>query len=280
MPAIWFTDLLPVGNAVRLFLRPPSDSVSWVLLRKKTNDIAAHDDPSASVIHTGTELVILDDSALINGTTYYYQPFFFNGSSWSTEAATAAVPASVYMVDFPDPLSVLRDRLDYGLQDAIARGRMTHARGKIQVLNSPPLASDVAWPVVTVEFAGSAPDANSLGAQIGQGAAAFFDQGDEDGWISRVSLHIAGWALNPDERIALRREIERIVIANIPLFNANGMYEITFSPSADTNDYESYSAPVYMTSAQLSCVTSSNVVGNNDYPTISDVPVVVNSINP
>jgi hypothetical protein len=280
MPSIWFTDPLPIGNAVRLFLRPPSGAVNWVLLRKKTNDIVAHNDPTASVIHSGTELVVLDDSALVNGTTYFYQPFFFDGTSWTTETATSVVPASTYTIDFPDPLSVMRDRLDYGLQDSIARGRMTHSRGKIQVLNSPPLASDVAWPVVTVEFAGGAPDANSVGAQIGQGDAISFDQGDEDGWISRVSLHIVGWALNPDERITLRREIERIVVANIPLFNANGMYEVTFSPSADSNDYESYSAPVYMTSSQFSCVTTSNVVGNSDYLTISDIPVVATAINP
>jgi len=258
---------LPIGNAIRLFLSPPLTATEWILLRKTTNDITVHTDVAASVIHHGVDHVVLDTSALLNGTPYFYRVFWFDGTAWTADANTyTATPAATYSADDCDPLSIVRERLELGLIDSVAKGRLQHARNKIQVLNAPPLASDVAWPVVTIHLVNDAPGNRAMGEFIG-------DDEDGDGWLSAASLRVVGWTLNPDERIALRQELKRIVLANLPVFDALGLYTINFTQS-DQDDFETYSAPVYQVDCQFTCEATSAVSGP-DAPVIVSIPVTV-----
>ena len=79
-----------------------------------------------------------------------------------------------------------------------------------------------------------------------------------EGWLSRVQLTITGWAINADVRAALRKAIKRIVIANLPIFDDKGMYQIGINQQ-DLDDFQTYSAPVYQSACQFSCLARSAV---------------------
>ena len=258
---------LPIGNAIRLFLSPPLTATEWILLRKTTNDITVHTDVAASVIHHGVDHVVLDTSALLNGTPYFYRVFWFDGTAWTADANTyTATPAATYSADDCDPLSIVRGRLELGLIDSVAKGRLQHARGKIQVLNADPLIQDVTWPVVTIKLLKDESVTVFIGGFIG-------DEEDGEGWLSSVDLEIVGCAINSDERIALRKELKRIVQANMPVFDALGMYSINFR-EADDNEYEVLPAPINYVRCLFSCETTSAVSGP-DAPVIVSIPVTV-----
>lgn len=261
---------LPIGNAVRVFIQPPAGATRWRLLRKTADSFSGQDDPEASVIHDGDERVVLDAEALINGTTYCYKLYTWNGSVWAAEPSVSAVPNPNFTDIGTDVLSVVRDRLDEGLKVYVANGTLTHPKGHIQVLTAPPAFEDTAWPVVTVHLMQDAPGERGIGELIGidEFDADAWDWKSSEGWLSRVQLTIIGWCLNADQRIALRRALKAIVIGNLPIFDAYGMVQIEFQQS-DTEDFQSYAAPVYQVSNTFSCLAPS-AVSTTD-PAITDV---------
>lgn len=263
---------LPIGNAVRVFIQPPAGATRWRLLRKTVNSFSGQDDPEASVIHDGDERVVLDAEALINGTTYYYKLYTWNGSVWAAEPSVSVVPNPNFEDIGTDVLSVVRDRLDEGLKVMLAKGLLTHPKGHIQVLTAPPAFEDTAWPVVTVHLMQDLPGERGIGELIGidEFDADAWDWKSSEGWLSRVQLTIIGWCLNADQRIAIRKALKAIVIGNLPVFDAYGMVQIEFQQS-DTEDFQSYAAPVYQVSNTFSCLAPSNVSTTD--PAITDVEV-------
>jgi hypothetical protein len=216
----------------------------------------------------------LDAEALVNGTTYYYKTYTWNGSVWTAEPTVSVVPNPNFEDIGTDVLSVVRDRLDEGLKVMLAKGLLTHPQGHIQVLTAPPAFEDTAWPVVTVHLMQDSPGERGIGELIG------FDEFDSDawewtgseGWLSRVQLTIIGWCLNADQRVTLRKALKDIVIGNLPVFDAYGMVQIEFQQS-DTEDFQSYAAPVYQVSNTFSCLAPS-AVSTTD-PAITDVEATI-----
>lgn len=246
---------LPAGNALRVFLEVPAGASKLRLLRKVSDTFTGHDDPSAFLACDALEPNTLDFAGLVNGTLYYYRPYYFINGSWEAGTTVSATPAATYEEKSGDVLSIVRERLDLGLQAEVARGTLTHDEGHIRVLTAPPIFDEISWPLVTVHLTNEAP------AERAVGEMAFADEFDGDnwneseGWIARVSLTIMGWSLNPDERIELRKALRRIMLANMALFDFTGMVEIEFSQQ-DTEDFGSYSAPVYQALCTFSCLAA------------------------
>lgn len=262
---------LAVGNALRVFLQPPADAILWRILRKETNDIANEADPAARRIYEGDDKSALDSQVLVNGTTYYFRAFYWNGTVWSGTTSVSAVPAASYADASTDVLSVVRDRLDYGLQVEVARGVLIPESGGIVVLNAPPLWEEIRWPLVTVHLQSEARFVSGLGEMID---ADDFDtlagdwQGTE-GWMAKVTLAICGWSQNPDERVELRKALRRIIVANLPVFDEHGIVNI--DPQMQDMDSVSgeYPANVYQSLCTFTCVAPVRVVSRGD--AIADV---------
>jgi hypothetical protein len=256
-------ELLPVGNAIRIFYNPPVAALEWRVLRKLADTFTGYNDAAASVVASnGGGNVQLDITGLLNGTPYFYKPYWFNGTTWTAEATLSATPAASFLDNGVDPLLLVRDRLDDGLQALIAASRIDTAATAIKVLTAPPLFDDVAWPVVTVHCNQDAAATRALGEMIASDAydAVAEKWESSEGWLSRVQLSIVVWSLNPDERRSLRQAIKTIIQANLPVFYGVGLTEVEFQ-QADTEDFQSYNVPVYQVMCTFTCqapsVTSS-----------------------
>lgn len=262
---------LAVGNALRIILEVPAGASAMRLLRKVSDSFTGQDDAGAFLVSTEIQRGVLDSASLKNGTLYFYRAYYLMSGAWVASATVSATPASTYVDRGGDVLTLVRERLDLGLQEEVRRKKLSHKNGHIPVLTAPPTFEDTLWPIVTVHLQNEAPEARGIGEQMFNEA---FDSisnvwSEGEGWLARVQLTIMGWSLNPDSRIELRKALRRIVVANLPLFDFAGMVEIDFSQQ-DAEDFGSYSAPVYQVICTLSCLAPVVVGGSADWA-IEDV---------
>lgn len=254
---------LASGNALKVILDVPTGASKCRLLRKVTETFTGQNDPDAFMVSDALDRCVIDFAGLINETLYYYRAYYFVGGTWVSGQTASSTPTATYEDRFGDVLSLVRDRLDLGLQVEVKRGTLTHDLGHIKVLTAPPIFDDTAWPLVTVHLQNQSPDERALGEMP------FPDEFDDDadqwsdseGWLARVQLTIMGWSDNPDERIELRKALQRIVLANFPIFDFAGMVKIEFSLQ-DTEDFGTYTIPIYQALGTFSCMAPV-VVGSN-----------------
>jgi len=265
------TKLIPLisGNAVSLELSPPVAALYWRILRN-TSGVFANENAQTIVYQgEGTELVDYDD--LENGTPYFYKVFYWNGTAWiSSQAAQAVTPALLFTDTSVDPQELVRARLDSGLNALIAAGKLTHPRNHITVLNASPQIEDTAFPVVTVHLQSDNPDNRFI--------SDFTDNAiDSIGWYSAVDLEVVAWCINGDERHDLRAAIKSVLIANLELFNASGLLQIS-TKFSDSEDFESYQCPIYRTHVSFSCLSDSSIHDDTDYALLDSITVTPTSL--
>lgn len=251
---------LPVGNALRVFIVPPAGAVLTRVLRRTADTFTGHDDAGALLVDEGDGHVVLDTTGLMNGQTYWYRDYHLVKGAWVAGTSQSGVPAASYGDASVGVVEFVRERLHAGLLVEIQRGALQHEQNRIPVLIASPTFEDTKWPVVTIHVAADAPEHRWIGEME---QPDWFDPSDNlhdetEGWLSRVQLTIAGWALNADVRAALRKAIKRIVMANLAVFDERGMYQISLSQQ-DLDDFQSYSAPVYQSVGQFSCLARSAV---------------------
>lgn len=266
---------LPVGNALQVFLQPPDGALTWRVLRKSTNDFTGEDDAAAVLVYEGgDDTAPLDDNAVVNGATLYYQAYYWLGSDWSADSdAVSGVAAATYEDISVDALTIVRDRLEKFLAIEVERGTIKASLGGIQVLTAPPVFEDTRWPVVTVHLQNDDSNTRSLGetssGDLYNSIVNTFAEGE--GWLSHVTLQVIGWSLNHDERSNLRQALRRAIVANLPVFSAHGLQTPNFSQQ-DTEDFKSFNAPVYQTIGTFSCLNPVFVTDSAD--PVTDVEVL------
>lgn len=264
---------IAAGNAIRIFLQPPATAKSWRILRKTTDSFVDQNDPTSVKVFDGDEVVVVDTIGLINEIPYFYKPFYFDGTVYTAGASQSGTPAARYGDLSVDVLSFVRERIELGLKTEIKRGTLIHKNKAIPVFTAPPVFEESVWPLVTVHLQNDAPGERALGEVIAEDT---FDSvagwTETEGWLANVSLQIIGWAQNPDERIALRQALKRIIIANLPVFDSKGIVEPAFSQQ-DTEDFSSYNAPVYQCVGTFTCIAPT-LVGAN----FSEVQQVISTI--
>ena len=251
---------LPAGNAIRLFVEPPAGAERWRLLRRQDANFADPFDPDATVVTVATGVgSILDFDGLVNGITYFYAEFACIRGQWSLASVLSAAPGARYGSDGADPLAVLRDRLECGLAVEVQRGAIKPSSGQIRVLTAPfATESGVQFPVVSVHLTSEVPMLRGIGEEMMppmQDLPAT-DWSSYEGWVAQVCINIVAVSLNPDERIALRRALRRIVIVNLPVFDAAGMDQVTFS-LRDDEDMRENAAPLFMAIGTFECLAPS-----------------------
>lgn len=265
---------LPAGNAIRLFLDPPAGAASWRILKKASATFAGLDDPSAVIAYEGDERVVVDASFLQNEVKVFYCPFYLVGGSWQAGPVAEGTPAATFEEHTTDALSFVRERLEAGLLVEVQRGNLSNELGYIQVYTAPPsLERDLRFPLVTVHLENESPAERGVGDDI---AGDEFDLVTDDwleseGWLSQVQLTIIGWSLNSDERIELRKAIRRVILTNLPVFDAKGMTQITVSAQDVDAVNGEYGAPLYQVMNSFSCLAPVRV-GNRVTP-INDIEV-------
>lgn len=244
-----------VGNALRLWIEPPDAAVRWRVLRKTSNTFAGAEDPSALVVYEGTDHCFVDAKSLTNGVEVWYAPFWTaDGSTWTAGALAYATPSATYEETTTDAQSLVRERLESGLQVEVQRGNLVHDLGHIQVFQAAPsMEGDLRFPLVTVHLDYEEPADRFLGEDITGGLG---DESLEDsaGWLANVGLTIVGWSLNADERAEMRRALRRIILGNLNVFDDKGLQQVSVKfQDVDAISGE-YGAPVYQIMATFTCL--------------------------
>jgi hypothetical protein len=256
---------LPVGNAVQITVdQIPPGTVHWRLLRNLTGIFPAYNDPNSVVVvdcEIGDPQQVTDYGAgLDNGTLVYYLPWYYDGTNWTadTGGAQSCTPATSYVDESIDAQTIVIERVTLGIAAEVARQGLTPADGgPIDVLSAPPVyGEETRWPVISVHLDTESPLNRALGESIGNDVLDTFTglYDDHEGWQAKTQLSVIGWSINSNERIALRKAIRRVILANLGVFNAAGLLQIEFSQS-DTEDFEHYNAPIYETVGTFTCIT-------------------------
>jgi hypothetical protein len=271
---ISFVVPLPIGNALKVFLAPPADAISWRILRNGTGVFPGETDPASFVAYEGTDNYLIDVQFLQNGIQTYYCAFYWNGATWTASNVVSATPVATYVDYSVDSLSLIRDRIAAGLAVEVARGTLKPSSGAIPVLTAPPQYEDTRWPMVSVHLTSESPAERAIGEQF---LADSFDETanqwtEAEGWLANVQIAVIGWSMNPDERISLRKAIRRIVIGNLPVFDDNGIVQPEFSIQDVDAVSGEYPAPVYQAAGTFTCMAPV-LVGDQVDP-IVDVTVV------
>jgi len=246
---------MPAGNAVKIQLNPPSTAVSWRLTRNLTGVFA---DETRDIVYAGGDPYIVDIATLANGVLVYYKPWYWDGATWQGGAVKSATPASAFVDRAVDAMSLVRDRLDVGLNGLLARGVLSHPRGAIPVLTAYPLIEDAQFPIVTVHLQSDAAEVRGLGEMPIPDQAVDGGWDEYEGWLSSIQLEITGWSLNANERKKLRAAIKSVLIANLAVFDAQGLVQIDLSFS-DMEDFQNYQSPIYYAQASFKCLAPSAV---------------------
>lgn len=274
---------ISVGNAIRIFLTPPTGAVYWRILRKGSDSFTGFNDPDALLVNECSEKTILDTSSLLNNVMAFYKVYYrLSNNTWQASATAFATPAATYLDQTTDVQSFVRDRLEAGLKVEVERGNLINDLGYIQVFTAPPaITQNMQFPLVSVHLDDESPSERGIGEDFGDD----FDSvgGDiyeSEGWLSSVTLSIVGWTLNPNTRIELRKALRRIIIANLPVFDDKGFIHIEFK----TQDVDAlsgeYNADIYQVMGTFSCMAPVRVGRNySDAEQVRDVELSVNGVS-
>lgn len=232
------------------------------VLRRTDDAFTGPEDPGAVRYDGGPETdLVVDYAALVNGTPYSYRVYYQGAAgTWIEGNAVAVVPEASYAGDTPDPQEVLIERIDAGLAVEVSRGAVhpPHGAARIEVLRAFNVFEQSRLPCVTVEFVSSETQDRAIGEQWGPDDDEGANWREFDGWKRHVTLAVAAWTLNADERVALRQALERIFLANLPVFDAAGLYNIDVQWQDVWDDLQ-YDAPVYSAVATVTLTALSRV---------------------
>lgn len=251
------------GNAVKLILNPPSTARHWRVLRNTSGLFTDADSPD--LIYAGDDRVILDSAGLENDTLYFYRVFYWINSAWDDMAPVRSVTPALLFTDVSvDPLSLVRDRLDSGLNALLAQGALTHHAGVMPVLTASPQIEGTTFPIVTVHLSSDRTDDRGIGDFVN-------DMIEMSGWYTQTQLQIVSWCLNSDERKAVRKAVKSVLLANLDFFDSAGLSQIDISQS-DTENFDTWNTPMYMTHTAFTCIHIA-AVQEPLIPLLANVPI-------
>ena len=254
---------LLAGNGVKIYLNPPCDAILWNICRNLDGNFT---DRNTGRIYSGSNSVLFD-VPLNNGTLYYYKAYYFDGLAWSCGTPAKSVTPGLEFIDVSlDPQSIVRSRLDAGLNAMIAAGTLKHPRNTIAVLISSPQVDKVSMPVVTVHLNSDVPDIQFIGGDLSGGFSCM-----NTGYLSAVTLEVVAWSnAGGDERKALRKAIKALTIANMEYYGSLGMLEIA-TGFTDDEDYQSFDTPIYVSRMTMNLKCVSGIEPTIEYNTIPNL---------
>ena len=279
---IQFSHAPPCGNAVAISLRIPTQASAWRLLRRADDDFTGAADAAAIRIAEGGEngdefVPVLDYTGLTNGVPAWYQEYEQIDGLWEAtgdpiEVTPAYLAEPLYAS--PDLTSLLRERLTLALQAEVIAGRLRHESGAVPVLSAYPQIEAIRLPVVTVILTDRHAEVRGIGEIVTPDTCGGTYWDTFEGWMDSSTVQIAVWALNHEDRLRLRDAVQRAILLNLPILDAAG-FDLPDLSESDSQDFESYSAPIYQSIFSLSCLHAALV--RSRFSAIRIVEAVVNA---
>lgn len=267
---------LQSGNAVRLTLDPADGADIVRVLRKSSMSFTGANDPAATLVYEGALDQVLDLTPE-NGALAWYKAYSLVGAAFvdSGEGPIGVLPAATYQDGSTDVRQLLIDRLDAGFRQEIQRGllkikpQVQAAAAAVAVLSAPPQHQTTEWPVVTVHLESERQAERGLGESL-----AIQDSEEEEGWLAGYNFAVTAWSQNPDERNSLHKSMRRILMANLPIFDAAGMVNIEFTVQDQDFISGEYPASVYASSLSFACKAPAYVYTPGAATVIDSVNVI------
>jgi hypothetical protein len=254
----------PAGNAIHVILAPPAEAAQWRLLRRGTDAFTGPDDPDAVVAGDwGDWIAVMDDVGLTNGRPYFYRAYYRDAAGFNLPPSPTVQATPVYAASDPgpNPLRLLHDRLRVGLRNMIDAGQLRVSNGKVAIVTAPFMSPDkTTFPIISLHMESDRPSDQAIGA-FAAGGAIGDEWEDATGWWSDVTINCLALSLNPDERIALGEAIKHVVIASLPIFEANGLIRPLLSLTHSELAPEASGAPLYVAAATFTCQAPSFAFG-------------------
>jgi len=271
---------IPIGAAIEMSINVDGGA-TWIRVLRKTGanqTFSGPADPSSRAVDsairssTQTQLLssLIDCASIEDGETYTYIAYSYRQPDWLASAPRSITVAPTADSAGADPLDFIVRRFEAGLKMEVAAGRIKPKEGRIPIYTAPPQAETTLMPVVTVHLDIDQSAERAIGEHIAPdrydnpdapdaiSQNDFWEEGE--GWLSRWTCSVVGWSLNPDERNALRKAIKRIAIGNLPIFEAEGMIQVELT-MRDSEDFTTYSVPMYLTSGTLTCLAPALLTG-------------------
>lgn len=251
---------LSAGGAVRVVLAPPAAAGQWRILRSTTGVPSGPSDPDAVVAADwGRYEALIDHEAVVDGIAYTYRVFYRDaaGAALASDSDTRTVTPSYAETDVSvSALRILRDRLAYGLRQAVASGRLQPATGRIPLVTAPAVNPDqVTLPIVSVHLASDRPADRGVSDLVDMDMQGI---GTDVGWMSEITINVVGVSANPDERITLGEVLKHIIISSLPIFSVEGMLRCAFSLShTEWSPDNTKAQPLYVAAGSFTCVAPS-----------------------
>lgn len=276
--AVTLLDPLAAGNAVRVFITPPTGAVRWRVLRRTADAFTDQADPGAVLVLDGDDNVVVDTVAVVNGTPYFYKAFSLVAGAWVASPAMQVTPLATYAGDEVNPARILRDRLEAGLKVEVQRGALIAESGRIRVHTGPYQREDqISFPLMFVHQDSQTISDRFVGEDVtgpdqDEGGSYF----DGDGVMARFVINVGLVARNLDEREAMRRALQRILLVNLAVFAAAGIITPEWTLT-DSEDLQAQGAPLFMSGGQFTCLAVS-FAGRRTAP-IGSVRVTADTFN-
>jgi hypothetical protein len=208
--------------------------------------------------------VFVDTAFLQNEVMAFYRPFYtVDGEYWAAGPVASGTPVASFEEFTTDVMSLLRARLEAGLQVEVQRGNLINDLGYVQVYTATPsLERDLRMPLVTLHLETEEPAERAIGEYIGgDGYDLDGDWIEAEGWMANVRVVAVGWSLNGDERIELRKAIRRVVLANLPVFEDAGFVQVGLSQQDVDAVSGEYPAPIFQVMNTFTCQAPVRVGG-------------------
>lgn len=274
------------GNAVSLLIQADLAAEAYRLLRRGDGNFAGEDDPDAEVIAAGEALngeseTVVDFYQLVNGEPVHYRLYELIGGEWLSRADDDEVVTPAYLAE-PlyasfDATDIIRERIALGLASETAAGNLRHISGEIPVLLAYPQIESVRLPLVTVILQSRRPEVRGMGELI---IPDDFGRSESDmwstfeGWMDRSTVQIAVWSKNHEGRLQVRDAVQRVLMLNMPVFEAAGM-ALPDLDERDDADFEQYNAPIYQSIFTFSCLHPAMV--RSRFAAIDSVEVTIDA---
>jgi hypothetical protein len=278
---IQFAHAPPCGNAAAINLGIAPQASAWRLLRRADDDFVGEIDAGATVIAEGDDgdayVPVLDYVGLTNGVPAWYQEYELIDGLWAAPGDPVSVTPA-YLAEplyaSPDLASLLRERISLVLRAEVVAGRLRHESGAVPVLTAYPLLESIRLPVVTIILSDRHSEVRGIGEIVTPDAfdGTYWDT--FEGWMDRSTVQIAVWSLNHEDRLQVRDAVQRAVMLNLPILDSAGFVLPELSES-DSQDFESYSAPIYQSIFTLSCLHATLV--RSQFHSIHTVEVTANA---
>ncbi len=248
----YLQDLSRAAAAVYLYLEPPVGPSHLRLVRRYNQVFPALPTGAGNTeIYAGPLTAgVLDWHEVLPGAVHWYAPYYLTGTTWTLGTAHSITPTVQTHAPTLDSLDVLRERVEVGLNALLADGYLRHPRNQFSVLTAPPALEDACFPAVAVHLDQARADTHFIGGFIGNDTTETGQVSTNEGWWSRYQVQVEAWSLNPDERRLLRRALRDILVSGRDVLELIGLMELEVS-LADSEDFQSYSAPLYHTLAKL-----------------------------